>query len=144
MQLDLFSWILSAQNAGKILLVLLTVFVPNILRCMEHSVAKTDLQIHWHEYVRSVAATVEVQYQEDAQVNVDFEDTGSFQPWLSIVTTVSFHIDVSKETQFLLLFMSLLKGFIYINIKRKCWNIAVVALLELSNNLHHQQILWNH
>lgn len=44
---------------------------------------------------------MELQYQEDAQVNADLDDAGSFQAWLSIVTAVFCNIpDLSKETHF--------------------------------------------
>ena len=61
-------------------------------------------QIGWHDFLRSVAAFVDMQSVSDAQVD-DCEDATSpvANSWLSIVTTVHSVLTLTTETQFTML-----------------------------------------
>jgi hypothetical protein len=63
-------------------------------------------QIGWHDYLRSVAASVDIQSTSDAQVD-DSQDSTSpvANAWLSLVTTVqsAVGLPLSTETQFAML-----------------------------------------
>ena len=61
-------------------------------------------QIGWHDFLRSVAAFVDIQSTSDAQVD-DCEDSTSpvANAWLSLVTTVQSGLPLTTETQFAML-----------------------------------------
>ena len=63
--------------------------------------AYLDLQINWYDYVRSLAADVEIQSLEDAQVELSLSPGTS--EWLTIVTAALCKEDISKATQFAML-----------------------------------------
>ena len=70
---------------------------------MKH--AYVDLQIQLHEYIRAVAAFVEAQALQDAQIEAyKLEHSVGSSPaanaWLSIVTTVNCHVISTKANQF--------------------------------------------
>ena len=62
--------------------------------------AYVDLQIHWHDFLRSVAASVEIQSCEDAQLSDSEYEAVLSSPtgtaWLLIVSAVS--CQASRET----------------------------------------------
>lgn len=61
-------------------------------------------QIGWHDFLRSVAAFVDIQSTSDAQVD-DCEDSTSpvANTWLSLVTAVQSGLPLTTETQFAML-----------------------------------------
>ena len=67
------------------------------------------LQVKWHDYIRSIAAFVYAQSDTDAQVipDSDGECDTSTSPvanaWLSLVLSANGHLNLEKETQFLML-----------------------------------------
>ena len=77
----------------------------DLLKSFQGKHAYVDLQIQWHEYIRAIAAFVEAQALQDAQM-VDTEldhsvgSTPTANAWLSIVTTVSCQVVSTKADQF--------------------------------------------
>ena len=78
-----------------------------MLKSFRGKQAFLNLQIQWHQFIRSVAAYVQIQATEDAQFDPEYEEPGSNLPvanaWLSIVTAVSSHEIPNKATQFAIL-----------------------------------------
>ena len=78
-----------------------------MLKSFRGKLAFLDLQIQWHQFIRSVAAFVETQATEDAQLDTEYEEAASNSPvanaWLSIVTAASSHEIPNKATQFAVL-----------------------------------------
>ena len=78
-----------------------------MLKSFRGKLAFLDLQIQWHQFIRSVAAFVETQATEDAQLDTEYEEAASNSPvanaWLSIVTAASSHEIPNKATQFAIL-----------------------------------------
>ena len=77
------------------------------LKSFRGKLAFLDLQIQWHQFIRSVAAFVETQATKDAQLDTGYEEAASSSPvanaWLSIVTAASSHEIPNKATQFTVL-----------------------------------------
>ena len=79
-----------------------------MLKLFQVKYAFLDLQIQWHQFIRSVAAYVEIQATEDAQFDpAESEEPAINSPvanaWLSIVTAVISHDIPNKATQFAIL-----------------------------------------
>ena len=78
-----------------------------MLKSFRGKLAFLDLQIQWHQFIRSVAAFVETQATEDTQLDAEYEEAASNSPvtnaWLIIVTAASSHDIPNKATQFAVL-----------------------------------------
>ena len=79
-----------------------------MLKLFRGKYAFLDLQIQWHQFIRSVATCVEIQATEDAQFDpAESEEPAINSPvanaWLSIVTAVISHDIPNKATQFAIL-----------------------------------------
>ena len=77
-----------------------------MLKSFRGKLAFLDLQIQWHQFIRSVAAFVETQATEDAQLDTEYEAASNSpvaNAWLSIVTAASSHEIPNKATQFTVL-----------------------------------------
>ena len=85
--------------------------------CVQGKHAYVDLQIQWHEYIRAIAAFVEAQALQDAQM-VDTKldhSVPTANAWLSIVTTV---VKWSQQRLINLLLHPLPTAFTIINMQR--------------------------
>lgn len=104
-----------------------------MLKSFRGKLAFLDLQIQWHQFIRSVAAFVETQATEDAQLDTDYEEAASNSPvanaWLSIVTAASSH-EIPPNLRSCI---SLVAVFTCINIQ-KPWK---QPMLQVSRTLPH-------
>lgn len=80
----------------------------DLLKSFRGKHAYVDLQIQWHEYIRAIAAFVEAQALQDAQIVASELDhsvgsSPAANAWLSIITMVNCHVIPTKADQFAML-----------------------------------------